>query len=102
MGAFEYEACIVFELERDGFRVAQQVPLPLIYEGIKLADVGYRIDLLVEDQLIVEVKAVENLAPVHHAQLPSYLKLSGRRLGLLINFNTAVLRNGISRRVNRL
>ena len=80
----------------------QQLPLPLIYNGEKLADVGYRIDLLVEGELIVEIKALEALAPVHKAQLLSYLKLSGRRLGFLINFNLPALRDGITRRVNHL
>lgn len=97
-----YEACLVFELTRDGIRSRQQVPLPLIYEGQRLSDVGYRIDLLIEDELIVEIKALEALAPVHHAQLLSYLKLSGRRLGLLLNFHVAALKDGISRKVNRL
>jgi len=74
--------------------------VPLVYEGIKLANVGYRLDLLVENELIVEVKAREALAPVHFAQLVSYLKLANRRLGLLINFHVASLKDGIHRRVN--
>ncbi len=97
-----YEACLCYELALASIRFQAQVPLPLIYNGEKLADVGYRIDLLVESELIVEIKAIETIAPVHHAQLLSYLKLSNKRLGLLINFNVPVLREGISRRVNRL
>lgn len=76
--------------------------MPLVYDGVKLVDAGYRIDLLVANELIVEVKAVEAIAPVHTAQLVSYLKLAGRRLGLLLNFNVVSLRDGIYRRVNGL
>jgi GxxExxY protein len=76
--------------------------VPLIYDRNKLGDVGYRIDILVADELVIEVKALEGIAPVHCAQLVSYLKLSGRRLGLLINFNTVSLKDGIYRRVNGL
>lgn len=97
-----YEACLCFELTRCDLAFQQQVALPLIYQGEKLSDVGYRLDILVAGELIVEVKALEQLAPVHHAQLLSYLRLSGRRLGLLINFNVTSLREGISRKVNRL
>jgi GxxExxY protein len=76
--------------------------VPLVYDGQKLADVGYRIDLLEEGELVLEVKSVEAIAPVHKAQLVSYLKLSGKRLGLLLNFNVVHLRCGIVRRVNGL
>lgn len=79
--------------------VQTQVPLPLIYQGVKL-EVGYRIDLLVDDCVIVEVKSVEALAPIHEAQVISYLKLSGRKVGLLINFNVLHLKDGIRRLVN--
>ena len=77
----------------------QQNPLPVVYRGVKL-DCGYRLDLLVEEAVIVEVKAVERLMPIHHAQLLSYLKLSGCKVGLLINFNVKVLKDGIRRVVN--
>jgi GxxExxY protein len=91
-----YETCLAHELRTAGFRVETQVPVPVYYDGIKM-EVGYRIDLLVEDLVVVEVKSVEALAPVHHAQALSYLKLSGKRLGLLINFNTLHLKDGIKR-----
>ena len=91
-----YEACLAFELAKRGLRVEQQKPLPVHYQGVDL-DCGYRIDLLVEERVIVELKAVERLEPIHNAQLLSYLKLSGLRLGLLINFNVLVLKNGIKR-----
>ncbi len=97
-----YEACLCYELARSNIRFQQQLALPLVYNGEKLADVGYRIDLLVEGELIVEIKACDGIAPVHHAQLLSYLKLSGKKLGLLINFNVPVLKEGISRKVNGL
>jgi len=94
-----YEACLVFELAQRGLKVEQQKPLPVIYREAKL-DCGYRIDLLVEKKVIVEVKAVDRLAPIHQAQLLSYLKLSGCKVGLLINFNVEVLKNSIRRTVN--
>ncbi len=96
-----YEACLAFELRKRGFDVQTQVPLPLVYQGVKL-EVGYRIDLLVNDCVIVEVKSVEALAPIHEAQVISYLKLSGRKVGLLINFNVLHLKDGIRRLVNHL
>jgi GxxExxY protein len=94
-----YEACLLFELHREGLEVARQVELPVVYENVRI-DCGYRIDLLVEDAVIVELKAVEKLSPLHHAQLLSYLKLSGKQVGLLINFNVVHLRDGIKRLVN--
>lgn len=94
-----YEACLAFELAQWGLKVEQQKPLPVVYKDVKL-DCGYRLDLLVEDQVIVEVKAVDGLAPIHQAQLLSYLKLSGLEVGLLINFNVKVLKQGICRMVN--
>ncbi len=97
-----YEACLAFELTRSTIPFRQQLALPLVYEGNKLCDVGYRLDLLIADQIIVEVKAIEAVHAVHHAQLLSYLRLSDKRLGLLINFNVAVLKDGICRKVNRL
>ena len=96
-----YEACLAFELRSEGLNVLTQVPLPLIYREVKL-EVGYRLDLLVEDLVVVEIKAVDALAPIHQAQLISYLKLSGKRLGLLINFNVIHLKDGIKRVVNDL
>jgi GxxExxY protein len=94
-----YTACLQHELQKAGLRSDTQVGLPVVYDGVKL-DLGYRIDLLVEDLVIVELKSVDAIAPVHQAQIISYLKLSGRSLGLLINFNVAHLRDGIKRFVN--
>ncbi|HEU5234071.1 MAG TPA: GxxExxY protein [Terriglobales bacterium] len=94
-----YEACLLYELEKVRFRVAAQVPLPVIYDSVKL-DVGYRIDLLVEDLVILELKAIECVQPIHKAQLLSYLRLSKKSLGLLINFNVPHLREGIHRVLN--
>ncbi len=94
-----YEACLVYDLADAGLRVEQQRPLPVIYRGVKL-DCGYRLDLLVEGEVIVEIKAIEKLLPIHKAQLMSYLKLADCRVGLLINFNVEMLRNGIQRVVN--
>jgi GxxExxY protein len=96
-----YEACLVHELRDRGLEVAQQKPLPLSYKGVNL-DCGYRLDLEVEGQVIVEVKSVDQLAPIHQAQLLSYLRLSSLSVGLLINFNVTVLKNGIVRMVNNL
>ncbi len=97
-----YTACLKFECEKNGLAVRSEVPVPIIYEGQKLSDIGYRIDLLIENELVVEVKALEHILPVHEAQLLSYLKHSGRRLGLLLNFNVASMKDGIYRKVNRL
>jgi len=94
-----YTACLRHELRKAGFRSDTQVGLPVVYDGVKL-DLGYRIDLLVENLVIVELKSVDAIAPVHQAQIISYLKLSGRSLGLLINFNVAHLKDGIKRFVN--
>ena len=96
-----YEICLKYELEKRDLRVQQQVALPVMYDGVRI-DLGYRLDLLVEDQVIVELKTVDRMIPVHEAQLLSYLKLSNRRLGLLINFNVVHLRTGIKRMVNNL
>lgn len=93
-----YEACLVYELVQRGRRVEQQKPLPVVYKGVHL-DVGYRLDLLVDGLVIVELKAVDQLLPIHEAQLLSYLKLSGCRVGLLINFNVRLLKDGIRRLV---
>jgi GxxExxY protein len=94
-----YEICLSHELRKRGLSIASQVGLPVVYDNLKM-NVGYRIDLLVEDAVIVEVKAVEAIAPIHHAQLLAYLKLSGKRLGLLINFNVLHLKDGVKRLVN--
>ena len=91
-----YEACLVHELHRRGLSVETQVALPIEYDGLKL-DAALRLDLVVEDQLIVELKAVESLLPIHMAQVMTYLKLSHHRLGLLINFNVPLIKNGIRR-----
>jgi len=91
-----YEACLVHELHRRGLRVETQAVLPIEYDGFKL-DAALRLDLVVEDQLIVELKAVEALLPIHMAQMMTYLKLSGRRVGLLINFNVPRIKDGIRR-----
>ena len=96
-----YENALAYDLRELGFDVQTQLPMPLVYKEVK-QDVGYRIDLLVEDKVIIEVKSVENLAPVHFAQTLTYLKLSDKRLALLINFNTKLLKDGIHRIVNNL
>lgn len=96
-----YEECLFYELKKKGVKVEKQKALPLIYEQVKL-DVGYRLDIIVEDKLIIEIKAVEVLNDVHLAQLLTYLKLSDCKLGLLINFNVTLIKNGIRRVVNKL
>ncbi|MDP3483753.1 MAG: GxxExxY protein [Sulfuricella sp.] len=96
-----YEVCLAYELEKNGLEVKRQVALPVVYDGLKL-DAGYRLDLLVGDCVIVELKAVEKLAPIHTAQLLSYLKLSGHKLGFILNFNVIHMRDGIKRIVNGL
>ncbi|MCH8533718.1 MAG: GxxExxY protein [Flavobacteriaceae bacterium] len=94
-----YEYCLAHELESLGFTVERQVALPIIYKGIKL-DAGYRIDLLINQKLIIEIKSIEALAPIHTAQLLTYLKLKDLKLGLLINFNSVVVKGGIKRIIN--
>jgi|SRR5690606_32744868 len=94
-----YEACLYFELQESGLIVERQKSLPLIYEGLKL-ETGYRIDLLVENKLIVEIKSVENLNDLHLAQILTYLKLSNCKLGLLINFNSTLFKSGVRRVIN--
>ncbi|HEX8993913.1 MAG TPA: GxxExxY protein, partial [Candidatus Paceibacterota bacterium] len=93
-----YEACLSYELRESGFDV--QVGLPVVYRGVRL-DVGYRLDLIVNDAVIVEVKACDSINSVHHAQVLSYLKLSGKQVGLIINFHELHLKDGIKRFVNR-
>jgi GxxExxY protein len=94
-----YEACLMYELSKRGLIVRNQVPLPVHYEEIVI-EVGYRIDLLINESVIVELKSVDQVAAIHKAQLLSYLKLSGKKLGLLINFNVELLKNGITRMAN--
>jgi GxxExxY protein len=94
-----YEICLAFELRQMGLKIEEQKPLPVVYRDVKL-DCGYRLDLVVEDSVVVEIKAVEQLAPIHDAQLLSYLRLSDKRVGLLINFHVRVLKNGLKRIVN--
>jgi GxxExxY protein len=93
-----YEICLAHDLERRGHAVIRQMGLPVVFEGIKL-DGGYRVDLVIDGDVIVEVKAVDALAPLHQAQLLTYLRLSGLRLGFLINFNVVLLKNGIRRMI---
>ncbi len=91
-----YKTCLAYELKKKGFKVEVEKPIPLVYEEIKL-DCGYRLDILVEDAVIVELKSVECFTEVHTAQVLTYLKLTNKHLGLLINFNTKSLKNGIKR-----
>ena len=96
-----YENALAFELRELGLKVEQQYPMPFIYKEVK-QDIGYRLDLIVENKVIIEVKSVEMLAPVHYAQLLTYLKLSDIKLGLLMNFNSKILKENIHRIVNSL
>ena len=94
-----YQACMAFELRERGLHVQEQEPLPVTYKNVHL-DCGYRMDVVVESLIVVEIKAVEQLAPIHQAQLLSYLRLSGKRVGLLINFHARILKQGLKRIVN--
>ena len=94
-----YEACLVYELAQRGLKVERQKALPVVYREVRL-DCGYRIDLLVEGCVVVELKSVETVAPIHEAQLLCYLRLSGSHVGLIINFNVRLLKDGIVRLVN--
>jgi GxxExxY protein len=96
-----YEAVLAYELQRRGLRVERQVPIPVIYEEV-LMDAGFRADLIVEGRVVVELKSIEEIAPVHKKQVLTYLRLADKRLGLLINFNVALIKDGITRIVNRL
>lgn len=102
-GLFEsvYEKCLQYELIQAGYKAETQVPVPMNYKTIRF-DAGYRIDLLVEDKVLVEIKAIERLAPVHYAQTLTYIKMKNIKLGLLINFNNKLLKDGIHRIVNNL
>lgn len=96
-----YEACLLFELRQRGLNVKSQIALPISYKGVQL-EAGYRIDILVEEKVIIEIKAVDELAEIHTAQILTYLKLINLKLGLLINFNSVKLVNGLKRVVNNL
>ena len=96
-----YESALAYDLRQLGLEVQQQLPMPFIYKDVK-QDVGYRIDLMVNKKVIIEIKSLETLAPVHYAQTLTYLKLSGIKLGLLINFNSKILKGNIHRIVNNL
>lgn len=94
-----YEACLFYELNQKGLLVEKQKELPVVYKDVEL-DIGYRIDLIVENEIIIELKSVKEILPIHTAQLLSYLKLSNLNLGLLINFNEAKLVDGVKRIIN--
>ena len=96
-----YEECLFYELKKMGLKVEKQKPLPLIYEEVHM-EVGYRLDLIIENKVIIEVKSVEALNDIHLAQILTYLKLSNCKLGMLINFNVDLVKNGIRRVVNNL
>lgn len=91
-----YEACLAYELTKRGYQVERQKPQPVIYDGLEI-EVGYPLDILVNGEVILELKSVEQVLPILHAQLMTYLKLSGKTLGLLINFNVPVIKQGIRR-----
>ena len=96
-----YEAVLSYEIERRGLQVVRQQPIPVVYEEVRM-DIGFRADIIVGGKVVVELKSVEAVAPVHKKQLLTYLRLADKRLGLLINFNTELIRDGISRVVNGL
>ena len=96
-----YEATLAFELEQRGLKTVKQLALPVVYEGV-YPELGFRADLIIENKVIIEIKSVEALAPVHRKQVETYLRLTGAKLGLLINFNVELIKNGIQRVVNRL
>ena len=93
-----YEACLAYELTRSGLNIRRQTTLPIVYDGVTL-DAGYRIDILVEDTVVIEIKSIDSLQSIHQAQLLTYLKLSNLRLGYLLNFNVALFKQGIKRLV---
>lgn len=96
-----YEECLYYEIKKSGLFVEKQKSLPLIYEDVKL-EIGYRLDIIIENKLILEIKSVESLNEVHFAQLLTYLKLTNCKLGMLMNFNVSLIKNGIKRVVNNL
>ncbi len=97
-GLFEkvYQECLFYHLDKKGIKIKKEVILPVSFEGVFL-DAGYRLDLLVEDRLIIELKAVDQILPIHQAQLHTYLKLSGKKFGLILNFNAPLMKDGIKR-----
>ena len=96
-----YEECMFYELSQTGLLVEKQKPIPLIYKEVKL-DVGYRLDLLIEKKIVIEIKSIESLNDIHMAQILTYLRLSGCKLGMLINFNTVQFKHGVKRVINGL
>ncbi|MCD4681078.1 MAG: GxxExxY protein [Bacteroidales bacterium] len=96
-----YESALAFDLKEIGFDVKQQFPMPFIYKNVK-QDVGYRIDLVINNKVIIEIKSIETLAPIHYAQTLTYLRLSNLKLAILINFNCKILKDNIHRIVNKL
>jgi GxxExxY protein len=94
-----YQKCLLYELSSRGLKVTSEVSIPVVYKGVEL-DCGYRIDILVEDVIVLELKSVEKLLPVHSAQIITYLKLANKRLGFLLNFNVSLMKNGLNRFVN--
>jgi GxxExxY protein len=102
-GLFEsvYETIMAYQLGKRGLRVQRQQPIPVVHETVRM-ELGFRADLIVESKVVVEVKSIETIAPVHKKQLLTYLRLTDKRLGLLINFNVDLIKNGIARVVNRL
>ncbi len=94
-----YEHCLCYELQKHGLCATRQVQLPVVYDGVEI-DAGYRIDILVESRIIIEIKSVDRLSPIHEAQLLTYLKLANKHIGLLINFNVRSLKNGIKRMIH--
>ena len=95
-----YKECFVYELLQSGLKIEKEKPLPLVYHDVKL-ECGYRVDIMVEDKVIVEIKSIEALADIHTAQVLTYLKLANRKIGLLINFNVSLLKDGIKRCINK-
>lgn len=96
-----YEAALIYEIEELNLKVRSQVPIPVVYNEIKL-DLGFRADIIVQDKVLIEIKSIENVAEVHHKQVLTYLKLTGLKLGLLVNFNTVNISDSIFRKVNKL
>lgn len=102
LGLYEsvYEEVMAYKFAKEGIAVKRQVPIPVVYEGIKM-DVGFRADFIIEDEVIIEIKSVEAVHPVHKKQLLTYLRLANKQIGLLVNFNEEILRNGITRLINK-
>lgn len=96
-----YEAALIYEIEELNLKVRSQVPIPVVYNEIKL-DLGFRADIIVQDKVLIEIKSIENVAEVHHKRVLTYLKLTGLKLGLLVNFNTVNISDSIFRKVNKL